>query len=125
LAVEFAKWCTRNNGSPTLNTVGLAVLIVVPTVHFGVGSVLAIAAAALGRSLTAAVVASDLGQWSITFRYHAGIGSMDALLASRGLAHPGYPMLGLYMCGRCRRHRSGGRHQPRPIAKAVLVLYSS
>jgi hypothetical protein len=22
---------------------------------------------------------------------------MDALLASRGLAHPGYPMLGLYM----------------------------
>jgi hypothetical protein len=50
---------------------------------------------------------------------------MDALLASRGLAHPGYPMLGLYMCGRCRRHRSGGRHQPRPIAKAVLVLYSS
>ena len=60
--LNFAKWCTRNNGSPTLNTVGLAVLVVVLTVHFGVGSVLAIAAAALGRSLTAAVVASDLGQ---------------------------------------------------------------
>ena len=47
--------------------VGLAILVVVPTVHFGVGSVLAVAAAALGRSLTAAVVASNLGQWSITF----------------------------------------------------------
>ena len=41
--------------------VGLAILVVVPTVHFGVGSVLAVAAAALGRSLTAAVVASNLG----------------------------------------------------------------
>ena len=51
--------------------VGLAILVVVPTVHFGVGSVLAVAAAALGRSLTAAVVASNLGQWSITFGYHA------------------------------------------------------
>ena len=51
--------------------VGLAILVVVPTVHFGVGSVLAVAAAALGRSLTAAVVASNLGQWSITLRYHA------------------------------------------------------
>jgi hypothetical protein len=50
--------------------VGLAILVVVPTVHFGVGSVLAVAAAALGRSLTAAVVASNLGQWSITFGYH-------------------------------------------------------
>jgi hypothetical protein len=64
--------------------VGLAVLVVVVTVHFGVGSVLAIAAAALGRSLTAAVVvASDLGQFPITFRYHAGIGVVDALLSSR------------------------------------------
>ena len=54
-----------------LQEVGLTVLVVVPTVHFGVGSVLAVAAAALGRSLTAAVVASNLGQWSITFRYHA------------------------------------------------------
>ena len=50
---------------------GLAILVVVPTVHFGVGSVLAVAAAALGRSLTAAVVASNLGQWSIPFGYHA------------------------------------------------------
>ena len=107
-----------------LQEVGLTVLVVVPTVHFGVGSVLAIAAA-VARLKPTAAAASNLGQLSITFRYHAGIGSMDALLASRGLAHPGYPMLGLYMCGRCRRHRSGGRHQPRPIAKAVLVLYSS
>ena len=76
-----------------LQEVGLTVLVVVLTVHFGVGSVLAVAAALDWRP--AAAIASNLGQWSITFRYHAGIGSMDALLASRGLAHPGYPMLGL------------------------------
>ena len=53
-----------------LQEVGLTVLVVVPTVHFGVGSVLAIAAAALGRSLTAAVVASDLGQLHLLPRWN-------------------------------------------------------
>ena len=45
--------------------VGLAILVVVLTVHFGVGSVLAVAAALGWRP--AAAIASNLGQWSITF----------------------------------------------------------
>ena len=62
-----------------LQEVGLTVLVVVPTVHFGVGSVLAIAAAVARLKHYGS---SCVESWTMVHYicYHAGIGSMDALL---------------------------------------------